>query len=404
MAWETLEVSAVRITAQHLRAIMPNVPEDDVEEYARAATNSANKFEINTPKRLAAWFGMIAYESGELNYWREIGADDREYAPYVGRGPIQLTWKYMYEACGKFLGIDLVNDPELVELDAQIGFDTAGWVIRYAGGNLDLNTLADNDNFFEYYMRIAGGDNGTYARRKEYYDMALKVFYGTIDGGDGKMIKAEDLVEACRLLRGIFYRTWEYGDVPMWYGLDGYGWGPYEQPDMSYMTNNGVMCSDLINWGLQYLGGYAIGGTGKMADAIEDWDYLDTSAPAVAGAIAVSPFVGPALKDQGHVLLYTGENSTIQALWSDGVTEKYSDAETVAQGIPLTYYGLLPGVDYSTAHNVDPIPPSKFVKSPMWIAMNKDGVLVAEGADYTRGWYDTGYKRGDWSWHGPKES
>jgi hypothetical protein len=27
----------------------------------------------------------------------------------------------------------------------------------------------------------------------------------------------------------------------------------------------------------------------------------------------------------------------------------------------------------------------------------------ASSDDYAQGWYDTGWSRGDWSWHGPKE-
>lgn len=217
------------------------------------------------------------------------------------------------------------------------------------------------------------------------------------------MVKARDLVAACRLLNGVFYRTWYYGSVPMWYGLDGYGWHAGEQPDLDYMYANGVMCSDLINWGLQYCGGDAIGGTGAMSDALLEWSDLDTSAPGEAAAIAVSPYRGPALADQGHVLLYTGANSTIQALYSDGVTEAYSDAAT-AGFLRLDYYGKIPGVDYSEDAGDVGTDPSRYVKNPRWIAISAEGVLIAEGTDYTRGWFDTGYEKNDWSFRGPKET
>lgn len=216
--------------------------------------------------------------------------------------------------------------------------------------------------------------------------------------GGKKMIKAVDLVEACRLLRGIFYRVWYDGDsIPMWLD-DGYT----NVPPVSHMQKVGVECSDLLSWGLEYCGGDAIGGTGDFSDALVDWDYFDSSTPGEAGAIAVTPYSGPALSQQGHVLLFTGEHSTIQALYSDGVTEKYSDSET-AGFLYLQYYGKLPGVDYSGGGNSGG-DPSQFVKAPRWIAISKDGYLVAEGADYTRGWLDSGFKKGDWSFHGPKET
>ena len=43
------------------------------------------------------------------------------------------------------------------------------------------------------------------------------------------------------------------------------------------------------------------------------------------------------------------------------------------------------------------------VVPPKWIAIGAKGALVADGVDYSRGWYDTGWRRGDWSWHGPEE-
>lgn len=40
---------------------------------------------------------------------------------YYGRGLVQLTWKYNYEAMGKILKLDLVNKPELVlDLDISV--------------------------------------------------------------------------------------------------------------------------------------------------------------------------------------------------------------------------------------------------------------------------------------------
>ncbi|OAY52213.1 endochitinase [Manihot esculenta] len=46
---------------------------------------------------------------------------------YYGRGPIQLTWNYNYGQCGNALGIDLLNNPDLLEKDPVISFKTAIW-------------------------------------------------------------------------------------------------------------------------------------------------------------------------------------------------------------------------------------------------------------------------------------
>lgn len=46
---------------------------------------------------------------------------------YHGRGPIQLSWNYNYGAVGAELGLDLLNNPDLVATDGEISFRTAVW-------------------------------------------------------------------------------------------------------------------------------------------------------------------------------------------------------------------------------------------------------------------------------------
>ncbi|KAM3743634.1 hypothetical protein ACB098_07G161500 [Castanea mollissima] len=46
---------------------------------------------------------------------------------YYGRGPIQLSWNYNYGQCGEALGLDLLNNPDLVATDPIISFKTAIW-------------------------------------------------------------------------------------------------------------------------------------------------------------------------------------------------------------------------------------------------------------------------------------
>jgi predicted chitinase len=46
---------------------------------------------------------------------------------YYGKGPIQLSWNFNYKAAGDALGIDLLNDPFLVETDATVAWKTALW-------------------------------------------------------------------------------------------------------------------------------------------------------------------------------------------------------------------------------------------------------------------------------------
>ncbi|KAG8501589.1 hypothetical protein CXB51_003911 [Gossypium anomalum] len=46
---------------------------------------------------------------------------------YFGRGPMQLTWNYNYGQCGRSIGVDLLNNPDLLSSDPTISFKSAFW-------------------------------------------------------------------------------------------------------------------------------------------------------------------------------------------------------------------------------------------------------------------------------------
>ncbi|MDM4722289.1 glycoside hydrolase family 19 protein [Micromonospora sp. WMMA1363] len=48
-------------------------------------------------------------------------------AAYYGRGPIQLSWNFNYNAAGNALGLPLLTNPWLVENDAAVAWKTAIW-------------------------------------------------------------------------------------------------------------------------------------------------------------------------------------------------------------------------------------------------------------------------------------
>lgn len=59
-----------QLTARHLRAIMPKIPQQDEMEELPLCIETAREFEITNKKRFAAWIGNVAKESGELFYVR----------------------------------------------------------------------------------------------------------------------------------------------------------------------------------------------------------------------------------------------------------------------------------------------------------------------------------------------
>lgn len=90
-------------------------------------------------REAAAFLANIAHETGNLQHIEEENkANWSHYCQpgiypcvsgktYHGRGPIQLSWNYNYGACGEALGIDLLNNPDLVSTDSSIAFMTALW-------------------------------------------------------------------------------------------------------------------------------------------------------------------------------------------------------------------------------------------------------------------------------------
>ena len=80
---------------------------------------------------------------------------------YRGRGLIQVTGRANYAACGEALGVDLVNQPELLE-QPQYACMSAAWYWAIKG----LNTLADTGDFERITRRINGGLNGQADRLK----------------------------------------------------------------------------------------------------------------------------------------------------------------------------------------------------------------------------------------------
>lgn len=91
---------------------------------------------------------------------------------YRGRGLKQITFKANYDTCGKALGLDLVNNPDLLLLD-QNAARSAGWF--WSANN--CNSFADKDDIVGLTKRINGGINGL-DDRKARYSVAKRVLVG----------------------------------------------------------------------------------------------------------------------------------------------------------------------------------------------------------------------------------
>lgn len=135
--------------------------------------------------------------------------------------------------------------------------------------------------------------------------------------------------------------------------------GQGNPPSPEYLVNGpGCMCSDLVSFATMYNGLDPVYGTENLSYILQDQQPFDPSTPGVPGAICLRPYSGPALRDQGHVAIYVDEHTIIQALWTDGVTDAYTDAESWGWGgaSEFTVYGFLPGVTYGVNEPVEDVP------------------------------------------------
>ncbi len=127
--------------------------------------------------RVAHFMAQLHHESGGFNYLKELGnnAYFKKYEgrkdlgnifagdglKYKGRGFIQITGRANYTELSKDLKIDFVNNPELLEQEAN-AIISALWFWN----KKKLNTFADEDNLSTITKRINGGFNGIEDRKK----------------------------------------------------------------------------------------------------------------------------------------------------------------------------------------------------------------------------------------------
>lgn len=78
---------------------------------------------------------------------------------YYGRGPIQLSWNFNYKAAGDALGIDLLNNPDLVQNDAAVAWKTGLWYWNTQNGPGTMtphNAMVNGAGFGETIRSING--------------------------------------------------------------------------------------------------------------------------------------------------------------------------------------------------------------------------------------------------------
>lgn len=135
--------------------------------FATTGTTNTQKLEA------AAFLANVSHETGGLVYIVEQNTANYPYycdtsqsfgcpagtSAYYGRGPIQLSWNYNYKAAGDALGVDLLNNPNLVATDAAVSWKTALWFWNTqtgAGTMTSHNAMVNGYGFGETIRSING--------------------------------------------------------------------------------------------------------------------------------------------------------------------------------------------------------------------------------------------------------
>jgi len=113
-------------------------------KWAGPIWRALREFGVTSPNQIVAFLGQVIHETGGFKYLTEVWGPTPVQQRYEGRrdlgniypgdgyrfrgrGLIQLTGRRNYEEASKALGIDLVNNPDLVSTDPEIAARVSVW-------------------------------------------------------------------------------------------------------------------------------------------------------------------------------------------------------------------------------------------------------------------------------------
>ncbi len=184
---------------------------DNVKKHYDSIIETFNKYDINTPKRQAAFLANVIHETAMLKTFEEnlnysakgllsvfpkrvnkALAEKLEHKPedianhiyggrygnnssgdgwrYRGRGGFQYTFKDNYNMISKALKIDFVKNPDLLK-EPPYAILSAG----FFWSSHKLNQLADNEDIRGITKVINGGMHG-FDDRLKYYNKLLQLY------------------------------------------------------------------------------------------------------------------------------------------------------------------------------------------------------------------------------------
>jgi len=131
--------------------------------FCSSSNNTANR------RELAAFLAHTSHETGDFFYVCEncnptnCGPCNTNYNyggnssfQYYGRGALQLSWNYNYQAVGSVLGEDFISNPGLVATAADYIWSTALW-FWMLDNNGACHSASQSGNFAQTITTINGG-------------------------------------------------------------------------------------------------------------------------------------------------------------------------------------------------------------------------------------------------------
>ncbi len=145
------------------------------------------KYEINTPVRIASFLAIAAGESIYFTQMKEVWDSSQKELKYEmdselgnvnkgdglrfrGRGIFKVPGRTFYQKVATGLGVDCVNLPEILE-QPKFACLAAAWL----WDEKKLNELADKEDFEGITKAINGVTSGLISDRYSMYNKALKL-------------------------------------------------------------------------------------------------------------------------------------------------------------------------------------------------------------------------------------
>lgn len=168
------------ISTTQLQAICPHAG-GRISSFIQPINDAMSRFSILTPRRMAAFLAQCAHESTEFLNMRELASGNAyegrtdlgntqagDGARFKGGGLIEITGRYNFTRCAEAIGVDLVNQPDLIEIPENACMASAWWWQTHG-----LNELADDNKFGTITHKVNGGYNHL-DERLQYWLIALK--------------------------------------------------------------------------------------------------------------------------------------------------------------------------------------------------------------------------------------